>query len=720
MERSLRPENINKRKDSAGESNFGDIDIIKNEIGNGETEIVFVNKNEVEVDFNQEIQTVLNFIQTIQDKEKNTTDTNEIKGDMYELIETVDNLLRDKNNHSEFADEEYINISSNIISTTLSQLNNMSKKLVDDTNDCYSKDFLDKLENILCCFKEVIKNSTNSNQDQTYTNEIFGIMKNIMEQKKKLLLTAIENFQSNQQQKNLSLNSVLSNLMEANVKFMSVYNVDKNGFNFLKRFYGEVFDKLIPVLDKNNLDDNLKQYNISLIDTIFDGILRSSDKMLYNCQDNPAYTIGDLFIEKYYLQNHTDNKVDWRVPNLDRFISKYYYYDTYRKYDYYPIKVELMREKIKILENGQVENGNGEFNIDWGKKYSNTKRFVYGYFGFNPQEFFDLKNNSDEANTLRLNMGYIISLEGDLQHIWICCNKLFHEYKNKYENDPDSRDKCEQYPKIKKYRADIYNVFRELETEKQKLLKERLVNIIKSKFRPLSLFEKIFRLSLLIITFPIYASVFILVKTLSKFFHCFLLGLECIGKLLVFKCRDDCKDVWAKDCEQGNLDGLKINGKEISNRIRWYETKNWLFWRRILFPIDLAIHIIIGFILAIIKIFTSIIKVFVTAYRVGSDIICDDASSYIFKEEYGFEIICNRDSRISVVPCVDGHKIKARNKFIDMTCPRVPYCDFSNKPKSVWEHFLCLTGFKSIKSAEHYDEYAHEHSGTPRLNLLGL
>lgn len=122
--------------------------------------------------------------------------------------------------------------------------------------------------------------------------------------------------------------------------------------------------------------------------------------------------------------------------------------------------------------------------------------------------------------------------------------------------------------------------------------------------------------------------------------------------------------------------------------------------------------------MAIKKIFTSIIKVFVTAYRVGNDIICDNVSSYMFKNNsvganYS-EIICNIDSEISVVPDTN---IKVRNKFVDMTCPRTPYYDFSKKPKSAWEHFLCLTGFKSIKNAEHYDEYAHEHSGINRLGL---
>ncbi len=572
----------------------------------------------------------------------------------------------------------------------------------------------------MCCFRKVIRHRTNLSQDQTYTNEIFGIMKNIMAQTKKLLLTAIKNFESNQQHENLNLNSALSNLMEANVKFFSVYKIDDQAFDFLKKFYDGVFDQLIPVLDKNNIDDNLKHYTINLIDIIFDGILRSSNKMLYSvsCNRDPAYTIGDLFIKKYYLRNNINNKVDWRVLNLDRFIDQYFYFGTYHKYiDYFPIKIELMREKIKILKDGKVKNGNKEFNINWTEKDKRGK-FVYGYFGFNPQEFFDLGNYSDGAKKFRLNIGYVISLEKDLKRIWNLCNELLHIYKQACKDNPNSEEARGKYENIKIYRADIYSVFCELETEKQKLLKKRLVNILKNKFKPLSLFEKIFRLSLLIITFPIYASVFILVKTLRKFFHCFLLGLECIGKLLVFECRDDCKDAWARDCELGNLDGLKINSKEISRRIKWYETKNWLFWRRRLFPIDLVIHIIIGIFLATKKIFTSIIKVFVTACRVGSDIISDDASLYMFKDNdvlYNFsEIICSLDSKISVLP---GTNIKVRNKFVDMTCPRTPCYDFSKEPKSVWEHFLCLIAFKSIKNAEHYDRYAHEHSGVPRLLL---
>ena len=198
----------------------------------------------------------------------------------------------------------------------------------------------------------------------------------------------------------------------------------------------------------------------------------------------------------------------------------------------------------------------------------------------------------------------------------------------------------------------------------------------------------------------------------------FFLGLECIGKYIYFGGEYDCKDVWAKDCETGNLDGLKINGEEISNRIKWYETKNWLLVRRILFPIDLVIHIIIGIFLAIKKIFTSIIKVFVTTSNVIKDICDDNASSHIFKKSViwnpysNSEVICNINGTISVV---QDTNIKVRNKFVDMNCPRTPYYDFSEKPKSAWDHFKCLTGFKSIKSAEHYDEYAHKYSGIKRL-----
>ncbi len=122
MEKSLASKSINNEEDSASELGFDGIDIIKNEIGNGRTEIVFVNENQVEVNFDQEIRKVLNVIQEIQNKEKIITNTNEVKNNMDKLIYTLDNLLRDKNNQSEFADEKYINISLKIISTTLLQL----------------------------------------------------------------------------------------------------------------------------------------------------------------------------------------------------------------------------------------------------------------------------------------------------------------------------------------------------------------------------------------------------------------------------------------------------------------------------------------------------------------------------------------------------------------------------------------------------------------------
>ena len=134
MEKSLGSKSINQEEYSASELDFGDI--IKNKIGNGKTEIVFVNENQVGVNFDQEIQKVLNVIQEIQNKEKNITDTNEVKDNMYKLIETFDNLLRDQNNQSKFADEENIYVSRKIISTTLQSLNNMSERLIESTNYC--------------------------------------------------------------------------------------------------------------------------------------------------------------------------------------------------------------------------------------------------------------------------------------------------------------------------------------------------------------------------------------------------------------------------------------------------------------------------------------------------------------------------------------------------------------------------------------------------------
>ena len=174
---------------------------------------------------------------------------------------------------------------------------------------------------------------------------------------------------------------------------------------------------------------------------------------------------------------------------------------------------------------------------------------------------------------------------------------------------------------------------------------------------------------------------------------------------------NNCKDDWTKACETGELDGIKINGEEVCQRIRWYETSRCLFWRRVFFPINLAVFLVIGVVLAVFKLIKSIFKIFVVVYRIIKDILSDNPCAYIFKKEgiifYNDSKILSNTSMIIANENDENRKIKVRNKFIDTTCPRIPCYDFAEEPKSAWEHCKCLTGFKNIKDAELWDQYEH-------------
>ena len=311
--------------------------------------------------------------------------------------------------------------------------------------------------------------------------------------------------------------------------------------------------------------------------------------------------------------------------------------------------------------------------------------------------------------------------ENNLEQFWNGCNKLFHIKRSNYMKNKNA-DNLNEYNRIKNDRATLFNKFRKLEAIKQDLLKQKIIIDDENNFVPLTKCQKIFYTVVLIVTFPIHALIFILVKTLRKLFHCILMGLEPVFKGCIYlddeiKDHNDCKDKWAEQCENGYFDGLEINGQQISERIKWYETKRWLFWRRILFPINLAVLIIIGVVLAIKKFFKSIIKVFITDYRIVKNIWSDNSTTYMFIDKSIFqaensEIICNVKGNISVLPIYEGKNIKISNKFVDMSCPSTPYSDFSNS--KLLNGLQCAIGWKNIKSAKHWDEYANKHN-IPRL-----
>ena len=637
-------------------------------------------------------------------------------------------------------------VEEKVIKPFLSLLKMMTEKCINCEFDCYPKD--EDGNGVLSLLTKIMEWGKNYFSDknvlQNIEQQYFNIMKDIMIHKKNLLLKAINNHKIKDGFGKTNLKTTLKEVLSSTVLFSGVFQTEE-AHEFLKSFYANIFDELTNLLNKSyalkdqkiniehkDVDLNKQtiryQYEHELMGTLF--YVMSNN--LYTQDRYAAYIIGNLFIKKYY--DDTKNQKYLYVPHLMTFIQNRFNDDVRTSEPkYFEKKLKLIKDRINILKNDAVKKTDYQY-IKYYDKNNNGK-YKYSYFGFTPDEFFGVQKqkvkgdeNSEEkivatnltdetAKKFRLNMDYVVSLEDALGCAWRDCNKLFHQYRKEYLDDRDSQIKRKKYDKIKKDRSDIYDMFRDLETEKQKLLKNRLTGLIKNNFPGLSKTEKILRSLFLILTFPIWAPIFILIKTLRKFFHCLRLGFEAIWKLYAgFRGYGTCKDVWAEDCEL-NLDGLKINGnEEIKTRIKWYETKTCLLIRRILFPIDLVIHILIGIFAAIKKIFTSIIKVFTVVKQIWSDIWDDNACSHMFKtqgiDENKSEVICNHKSNISVLPTGN---IKVRNKFIDMTCPRVPYYDFSKKPKSIWDHIQCATGFKSIKSAGEYDKYAHEHSGTPRL-----
>ncbi len=318
---------------------------------------------------------------------------------------------------------------------------------------------------------------------------------------------------------------------------------------------------------------------------------------------------------------------------------------------------------------------------------------------------------------------------------WYKSSKLFFKYKSLLKDNnifPDEKATVEQkYNKCKELRVIFYNQLCKLESLKHDLLKGIIIAERQNNFKCLSKNQKRLRTFLLFITFPIHAVIFIVVGIIRKFSRCFFMGLEWMIKPIFYffvqkgQC-ENCKDCWAKHCEEGYLDGIKINGEEICKKIRWYETRTWLLIRRIFSPITVVIFTIIGIVLAIKKFFTSIIKVFVTTRLIYKDIWNDNPCSHMFKMQgipffslwNDSVIICDQDAYITGLPIDnDGNtKVKITGKFIDMHCPRGPIYKFAEKPKSALVHFLCSIGIISIKDSKDYDKYLHGYESRVRYD----
>ena len=443
-----------------------------------------------------------------------------------------------------------------------------------------------------------------------------------------------------------------------------------------------------------------------------------------------CFLLKDLLVKLVKFLNDNPNFQNDRIKIIDEFIEKLYSRND--KYGRWLCAnfVSAIKDMDCIENNGKISESMLNdilvcyFDVE---KYLSNNKYATKKFDYIERRVNNFRRTVENISTDSYKyevdrcIHNIEIFENNLKILWNGCNRFFHTCRSNYIGD-DTDDNRNKYQRIKQDRTTLFNKFRELETIKQDLLKQKMIIEHRDNFVPLTKCRKIFYTAIFIATFLIHAPIFILVKTLRKLLHCILMGLEVVDKVGIYlndeiTVKKNCIDVWAEQCEDGYFDGLEINGQQINERIQWYETKRWLFWRRILFPINFVLLIVIGVFLAIKKFFKSIIKVFITDYRIVKNIWGDDLSTYMFVDKDIFqtkisEVICNAKGNISVLPIGKDKNMKIRNKFVDMSCPSVPYCYFSNS--KFRDSLQCAIGWKNIKNVDQWNKYAHEHH-IPRI-----
>ena len=408
-----------------------------------------------------------------------------------------------------------------VITPFVNSLSKLSEKLIVCENDCYKENVLNVLFGEKSFFKEGYITFINTETENKERNDIgfihqarFDIMKNIMGHRKHLLLKAIRNHETGIRYEFSNVKRALNNLFDANIEFSNVRATDKT-YKFLEDFYSDVFETLSKFLD-TVYDENRNGYkskdHYNCLEDIVSSLMDYKDVI-------SAYIIANLLIEKFDLRDQNKNKeTNWETDYLGKFIGQDFGSNVYQwDENYFRIKIDLIKERIKILKDGNVKPTRCIVDDGFVITYNEDN----GHFDLRINKKNKLPDNDEKIFKFKTNMGYVMFYENHLEDAWRACNKIFHSYKKVFENSPMSEGKRRQYEKIKQERADIYKVFCELESEKQKLLKEGLIYVRQSYFQTLSNVQKFGRIFLLVITFPIYASVFILVKTLRKFFHCF-------------------------------------------------------------------------------------------------------------------------------------------------------------------------------------------------------
>lgn len=242
-------------------------------------------------------------------------------------------------------------------------------------------------------------------------------------------------------------------------------------------------------------------------------------------------------------------------------------------------------------------------------------------------------------------------------------------------------------------------------------------------------FGKVWRIGLLWITCPIWSILRAFIKTLAtvrKYWICRM--------LLVWS---DEKMNWALAGEKGLVD------------IKWYERKWVITTRKIFFPIDLALHIAVGTVIAPFKFIKSFAMSFRTAKRITKDICSDKQNEHcysnggwfltaflnLFRKEKIYDKFALSNPRIiqdketlKAYYDKDYINLKAK-KIISVENYVIPeekdlkkdYCLESSRPrvtivnkssndddKSIRKHIQTILGLRSIKPDSEYNKYIHD------------
>lgn len=239
----------------------------------------------------------------------------------------------------------------------------------------------------------------------------------------------------------------------------------------------------------------------------------------------------------------------------------------------------------------------------------------------------------------------------------------------------------------------------------------------------ISTFNKICRIGLLWFTCLIWITLRAFIKTLAHIRKWWICRMLTVWSGL--------KEKWAIAGEYGLVE------------TKWYDKKWFITTRKILLPIDLAVHIVVGAITAPFKFIKSFFMGFRTAARITKDIYSDKPNEHcysnggmvlhtiayiadffntknkqMFKTGDFFTInnikLDNVNRKVSRAKLNGSNKLRTRNIWESS----IPVSTVVNKPiegkdKSIRYHIQTIMGLRSMKSINEFDQ--HPHGDIPRF-----